>query len=91
LDQATSGILVLARNRKAAQVLTKTWAAHRILRLYWAILIGKPKGKQGIIDISVSKSESPNESNEDNVDPPRPSKKGAKLLKYFYNPRDKDC
>jgi len=80
LDQATSGILVLARNRKAAQVLTKTWAAHRILRLYWAILIGKPKGKQGIIDISVSKSESPNESNEDNVDPPRPSKKA--LTKY---------
>lgn len=50
LDQHASGVLVLARSRQVAQQLSLLWSEHRLMRLYWAVLIGQPKQMTGVID-----------------------------------------
>ncbi|HCD16265.1 MAG TPA: RluA family pseudouridine synthase, partial [Rhodobiaceae bacterium] len=40
LDRDTSGLLVLARNRKAAQFLTRQFAEHTVEKIYWALVYG---------------------------------------------------
>ncbi len=55
LDKDTSGVLVLGRTANAAACLTeafKTRAAHKI---YWAVVVGKPKLLSGKIDAPLSK------------------------------------
>lgn len=55
LDRDTSGILVLARNRQAAQSLTRAFAQHRIEKIYWALVFGVPRPMSGQIDLALSK------------------------------------
>ena len=55
LDKDTSGVLVLGRTANATACLTeafKTRAAHKI---YWAVVVGKPKLLSGKIDAPLSK------------------------------------
>jgi 23S rRNA pseudouridine1911/1915/1917 synthase len=49
LDRGTSGLLVLARSPKAAAVLAKELAAHRIEREYVALVAGRVEG-EGTLD-----------------------------------------
>ena len=47
LDRDTSGLLVLARNRKAAQFLTRQFAGRDVEKIYWALVYGVPRPSRG--------------------------------------------
>lgn len=55
LDRDTSGCLVLGRHRKALAQLGKLFAAGRIEKTYWAVVVGGPAADSGTIDTPLSK------------------------------------
>ncbi len=55
LDKDTSGILLLARTARAAQLLAASFKQKEIIKKYWAIVIGVPQKKSGIIKLPIAK------------------------------------
>ncbi len=55
LDRDTSGVLVLARNRKAAQFLTRQFAGRDVEKIYWALVYGVPRPSRGHIMVPLAK------------------------------------
>ncbi|MBO0344799.1 RluA family pseudouridine synthase [Roseibium sp. CAU 1637] len=57
LDRETSGIILVARTRKAAQELTKAFRHRNTQKVYWAMVAGVPKPRQGRISTFLARSE----------------------------------
>jgi 23S rRNA pseudouridine955/2504/2580 synthase len=57
LDRETSGILLLAKTRKAAQSLSKSFRARQTRKIYWALVAGVPKPRQGRISTYLARDE----------------------------------
>ena len=55
LDKATSGVLLLARNRRTAVTLTAAFRDGDIAKEYWALVDGVPTAERGSIDLALSK------------------------------------
>jgi 23S rRNA pseudouridine955/2504/2580 synthase len=55
LDQDTSGVLLLARSRAAAQRLTAAFRDKTARKTYWAVVVGLPVPLNGRIDLALSK------------------------------------
>jgi len=55
LDKDTSGVLVLARNAKAARELAEAFRHKSARKIYWAVVVGIPKPDNGTIDAPLSK------------------------------------
>lgn len=55
LDRDTSGVLLLARHRKAAQFLTRQFADRETEKIYWALVYGKPRPPRGHIMVPLAK------------------------------------
>ena len=55
LDRDTSGILLLARHRKAAQFLTRQFANRAVEKIYWGLVHGVPRPAQGSIIVPLAK------------------------------------
>lgn len=55
LDRDTSGCLVLGRHPKALRKLGRLFAAGRVEKTYWAIVVGEPPEEQGTIDLPLKK------------------------------------
>ncbi len=55
LDRDTSGVLVVARTRLAAQKLAEAFRARSARKIYWALVRGVPKPKQGRISTWLAK------------------------------------
>jgi 23S rRNA pseudouridine955/2504/2580 synthase len=55
LDKNTSGVLVLARNRDAAVMLSEAFRSKQTRKLYWAIVKGVPKPLFGNVDLPLVK------------------------------------
>lgn len=56
LDRDTSGVLVLARNAKAAKYLAEAFRHKTTRKIYWAVVVGVPKIHHGRIDAPLQKS-----------------------------------
>jgi 23S rRNA pseudouridine955/2504/2580 synthase len=56
LDKDTSGVLVIARTAAAAAFLTRAFREKTTRKIYWALVIGMPKLRQGRIDLSLAKT-----------------------------------
>lgn len=56
IDKDTSGLLVLARNRTYADLLTSAFRDHQLPKTYLALVKGAPKQKSGKIDAPLEKS-----------------------------------
>jgi 23S rRNA pseudouridine955/2504/2580 synthase len=56
LDRDTSGVLLLARSRVAAQELTRAFRARETRKIYLAITVGCPRPHQGKIDLALAKA-----------------------------------
>ena len=54
LDKATSGVLVMARTRKAAVALSAGFKHRTTRKLYWAIVVGCPAPAEGRIEIALA-------------------------------------
>jgi 23S rRNA pseudouridine955/2504/2580 synthase len=59
LDRATSGVLVVARTRLAAQKLAASFRSRATKKVYWALVKGLPKPRQGRISTWLAKEEGP--------------------------------
>ena len=55
LDKDTSGVMLIAKGRKAAAHLTKAFASKEVQKIYWALVIGAPQPYEGIIDAPIEK------------------------------------
>ena len=55
LDRDTSGVLVLAKTRKAASDLSAIFRTRSARKIYWALVKGIPSPKQGRISLFLSK------------------------------------
>jgi 23S rRNA pseudouridine955/2504/2580 synthase len=55
LDKDTSGVLVIARTPAAAAFLTRAFREKTTRKIYWAIVVGLPKLRQGRIDLALAK------------------------------------
>ena len=55
LDKDTSGILLLAKDRRTADFLTKSFRSKTIRKVYWALVAGVPKTNIGTIRLSLAK------------------------------------
>jgi 23S rRNA pseudouridine955/2504/2580 synthase len=57
LDKDTSGCLLVAKTRFAAAALAKTFRSRSARKIYWALVPGVPKPKQGRISTYLAKEE----------------------------------
>ncbi|MBR1600263.1 MAG: RluA family pseudouridine synthase [Alphaproteobacteria bacterium] len=55
IDKDTSGVLLLARNRKYADILTKAFREHTLQKTYLALVRGCPSEYTGTINLSLEK------------------------------------
>lgn len=59
IDRDTSGILVVARTRLAAEKLTGSFRARQTKKIYWSLVKGVPKPRQGRISTFLAKEPGP--------------------------------
>jgi len=59
LDRDTSGVLVVARTRLAAQKLAQAFRSRSTRKVYWALVKGVPKPRQGRISTWLAKEGGP--------------------------------
>ncbi len=57
LDKDTAGCLLVAKTRFAAAALAKTFRTRSARKIYWALVAGVPKPKQGRISTYLAKEE----------------------------------
>ncbi len=55
LDRDTSGLLLLARNRRTASYLTRLFAQKKIEKSYWGLVYGVPRPAEGVIRLPLIK------------------------------------
>lgn len=55
LDRDTSGVLVVAKTAGAAAKLGQAFRQHRVDKLYWALVVGRPTPAAGRIDQPLAK------------------------------------
>jgi len=57
LDKDTAGCLLVARTRFAAAALAKTFRSRSARKIYWALVAGVPKPRQGRVSTFLAKDE----------------------------------
>ncbi len=62
LDRDTSGVLLVARNRKSAADLGEIFRSRQARKIYWALVEGVPKPAQGRISLFLAKGEAMGEA-----------------------------
>src|SRR3954468_24996312 len=62
LDRETAGCLLVAKTRFAASALAQTFRSRAARKIYWALVAGVPKPKQGRISTFLAKEEREDES-----------------------------
>ncbi len=55
LDRDTSGVLLIAKNRRAAADLGEAFRSRQAKKIYWALVEGAPKPEQGRISLYLAK------------------------------------
>jgi 23S rRNA pseudouridine955/2504/2580 synthase len=55
LDKDTSGVLLLARTARAAAFFSKSFSGRTARKVYWALVVGVPEVKDGLIDLAIAK------------------------------------
>lgn len=53
LDKATSGVMLIAKTQASFEFLKKLFQEHRIKKVYFALVFGVPKNKEGVIDAPI--------------------------------------
>ena len=56
LDRDTSGVLLIARRRQVAAALGKLFATRAVEKVYWAVVYGLPRLREGTIDAPLVKA-----------------------------------
>ncbi len=56
LDKDTSGLLVVAKNQRAFEFLKKEWQEGKVIKKYIALIWGRPKSENGLIESELARS-----------------------------------
>ncbi len=59
IDKDTSGILLIAKTRLAAATLAKTFRSRSARKIYWALVAGVPRPRQGRVSTYLAKGAGP--------------------------------
>jgi 23S rRNA pseudouridine955/2504/2580 synthase len=59
LDKDTSGVLLVAKTRLAAAALAKTFRSRSARKIYWALVAGVPRPRQGRVSTFLAKGAGP--------------------------------
>lgn len=62
LDKDTSGCILVAKTRFAAAALAKTFRSRAARKIYWSVVAGVPKPRQGRVSTYLAKEEREDES-----------------------------
>lgn len=55
LDADTGGLLIIARTRRAAAALSKSFQSRGVEKTYWALCAGAPEHREGTINLPIAK------------------------------------
>ncbi len=55
LDADTGGLLILAKTRRAAAALSKSFQGRGVEKTYWGLVAGRPPHREGSIDLAIAK------------------------------------
>lgn len=55
LDRDTSGCIVVAKSATAAGALTKAFAGREVEKVYWALIVGVPSPREGLVKLPLAK------------------------------------
>jgi 23S rRNA pseudouridine955/2504/2580 synthase len=80
LDRDTSGVLLLARSAAAAAFLARAFRGREVEKTYWAVVVGTPAGREGLIDLALVKQAGARGERTHAVDDPRD---GARAITGF--------
>jgi len=81
LDRDTSGLIVLARTRKAATWLGKAFKSRSLKKVYWALVAGAPRPQAGLIDMPLVKA---GKAGDQRVRPARDGERDAQAAVTIY-------
>ena len=59
LDKDTSGVMAIALTRQAAASLTAAFRSRDVRKLYWAVVVGAPARRRGIVDLALARRGGP--------------------------------
>ncbi|KAL2295868.1 hypothetical protein Nmel_017393 [Mimus melanotis] len=57
LDKETTGVMVLARSKEAAEKIRLLFKTRQVEKIYWAIVLGDPDPVEGIVEIPIVEKE----------------------------------
>ncbi|XP_051494486.1 pseudouridylate synthase RPUSD4, mitochondrial isoform X1 [Apus apus] len=57
LDKETTGVMVLARSKEAAEKIRLLFKTRQVEKIYWAITLGDPDPSRGIVEIPMVEKE----------------------------------
>ncbi len=84
IDRYTTGILLLARTKEAAQLLAKMFSdKNAIVKKYLALLAGVPKNKEGIVTSKISKEKINTKEKMTNTEDGKKSTTEYKIINKF--------
>jgi len=84
LDRDTSGILLLARNPRAAAMLARSFKTRETRKLYWAVVLGVPRPAEGEVRGWLRKSAGPKEGDREQVRVAAHGEEGAQFAITDY-------
>jgi len=84
LDRDTSGILLLARNPRAAAMLSRAFKTRETRKLYWAVVLGAPKPPEGEMRGWLKKASGAHESDREQIRAAAHGEEGAQFAITDY-------
>lgn len=84
IDKDTAGCLLIAKTRFAATQLTKTFRTRSARKIYWALIAGVPKVRQGRISTYLTKDEEAEAAGEAKMRVARHGEDGAAHAVTYY-------
>ena len=84
IDKDTAGCLLVAKTRFAASELTKTFRTRSARKVYWALIAGVPKVRQGRISTYLAKDEEAEAAGEAKMRVARHGEEGAAHAVTYY-------
>ncbi|KAM4757348.1 pseudouridylate synthase RPUSD4, mitochondrial [Cyanocitta cristata] len=57
LDKETTGVMVLARSKEAAEKIRLLFKTRQVEKIYWAVVLGDPDPVEGIVEIPIVEKE----------------------------------
>ena len=85
IDRDTSGVILIAKNKRMLRKLHETFKERSITKEYRALCHGRPPENEALIHVSLSRSDSRNTGMKMRVDTAGQSAKSRYVLQSYYN------